>query len=71
MLVKKVDKEGRLDNHPTSESFTMLVASGVLVDSFDAYAGEFFPTVPELFLHSWIRRKGLKCLGVVPRNLLE
>ena len=71
LLAKKVDKEGRLDDDPKSETFKMLVASGVLVDSFDAYDSEFVPTVPELFLHKWIQMKGSKCLGVEPRKLLE
>ena len=71
LLPKKVNKEGRLDDHPTSEMYRMLVMNGILVDSFDDNDSEFVPTVPELFLHKWIQKRGPNCLGNEPRNLLN
>ena len=68
---KKVSKEGGLEDDLLSEMFEVLVMNGVLVDSFDNKEYEFVPTIPELFLHKWIKKGGPKCLDDKPRQILN
>jgi hypothetical protein len=44
---------------PESESYRSLVMRGVLIDSFEVENPHFIPTVPELYLHRWIKMEKL------------
>ena len=52
LSAESVPKEDVLIGGLTSQE---LVARGLLIDSFDNKNNKFIPSVPELFLHSWIR----------------
>ena len=71
-LAEQVKKGAFLDGKGRkSETFRSLVTRGVLIDSFGEEITDYFvPTLPELFLHTWLLNLGAECLNEEVRRLL-